>query len=116
MTCSADQTLTTDTSGTDVNGSCTNKAGLSTDAAPLTVKLDKSQPDRGPLDHRREPSAPNGWYVDDVTVHTSGADNVSDPTICTDDQFQTDDTTGADLQRQLHQRRRPDPGRQRRST
>jgi hypothetical protein len=93
VTCSSDQTLTTDTDGTDVNGSCTNKAGLSTDAAALTVKLDKSNPTAN-LSITAGTLGDNGWYVNDVTVHTSGADNVSDPTVCTEDQHQTTDTTG----------------------
>ena len=93
VTCSDDQTLTTDTDGTDVNGSCTNKAGLSTDAAALTVKLDKSNPTAN-LSIAAGTLGADGWYTDDVAVHTSGADNVSDPTTCTADQYQTTDTTG----------------------
>jgi hypothetical protein len=44
VTCSADQSQTAETSGTLFNGSCTNDAGLSTDADSLTVKLDKTAP------------------------------------------------------------------------
>ena len=44
VTCTADQFLTTETTGDVFNGSCTNGAGLSTNAAPLTVKLDKTDP------------------------------------------------------------------------
>ena len=36
----------------------------------------------------------NDWYVGDVTVTTSGSDDVSTPVICTADQHLTDDTTG----------------------
>ena len=64
-----------------MNGSCTNAAGLSTNAAPLTVKLDKSNPTAN-LSITAGTLGANGWYVDDVTVHASGADNVSDPTSC----------------------------------
>ena len=91
VTCSRDQQLTTDTPGTAVNGSCTNAAGLSTDAAVLTVKLDKSNPTAN-LSITGGTLGSNGWYTDDVTVHTSGADNVSNPTTCSADQFQTTDT------------------------
>ncbi|HZB00905.1 MAG TPA: PxKF domain-containing protein, partial [Actinomycetota bacterium] len=44
VTCTADQFQTTETAGETFNGSCTNDAGLSTNAASLTVKLDKTAP------------------------------------------------------------------------
>lgn len=44
VTCTADQLQTTETAGAVFNGSCTNDAGLTTAAAPLTVKLDKTAP------------------------------------------------------------------------
>ena len=44
VTCTADVNLTDDTTGTVVTGSCTNAAGLTTAAAPLTIKIDKSAP------------------------------------------------------------------------
>ena len=43
-TCSIDQYQTTETAEQVFNGSCTNDAGLTTNAAPLTVKLDKTAP------------------------------------------------------------------------
>ncbi|MBX7111434.1 MAG: hypothetical protein K1X87_06250, partial [Dehalococcoidia bacterium] len=48
VTCTADQQQTTDTAGQVFNGSCTNDAGLKADAAPLTVKLDKTPPTLSP--------------------------------------------------------------------
>lgn len=42
--CTSDQTLTTDSAGTVFNGSCTDQAGNNANAAPLTVKLDKTAP------------------------------------------------------------------------
>ncbi len=42
--CTGDQSQTTSTDGEVFNGSCTNNAGLTTNAAPLTVKLDKVAP------------------------------------------------------------------------
>ncbi len=93
VTCSADQTFTTDTLSTAVPGACTNAAGLSTDAAPLTFKLDTTDPSAN-LSVTSGDAGANGWYTSDVTVHTSGADNVSEPVDCTTDQQQVDDTPG----------------------
>jgi hypothetical protein len=42
--CTAPQTLSSDTTGTLVTGSCTNGAGLVGTAAPLTVRLDRTAP------------------------------------------------------------------------
>jgi hypothetical protein len=47
VTCTADQYQTTETTDTVFNGSCTNDAGLSTNATPLTIKLDKFVPTFG---------------------------------------------------------------------
>ena len=91
VTCSADQTFTTDTPSTAIAGTCTNDAGLSTDALPLTFKLDTSDPTAN-LSVTSGDMGTNGWYTSDVTVHTSGADNVSEPVECTADQQQVDDT------------------------
>jgi hypothetical protein len=44
VTCTADQSQTTDTTGTEFNGTCTNDAGLSTNAAPLLIKRDSTPP------------------------------------------------------------------------
>jgi hypothetical protein len=92
VTCSADQSQTTETAGAVFNGSCTNGAGLSTNAAPLTVKLDKTGPSAslsaaGTLGN-------NGWYTSNVTISTSGSDSISSPVSCTAAQSQTSDTTG----------------------
>ncbi|TAK20684.1 MAG: choice-of-anchor C family protein [Chloroflexota bacterium] len=43
-TCTANQTQTSETVGTTFNGACTNQAGLTTNAAPLTVKVDQTAP------------------------------------------------------------------------
>jgi hypothetical protein len=94
VTCTEDAVLTTDTSGTPVNGSCTNAAGLSTAAAPLTVKLDKSDPTAN-LSVTAGTLGAAGWYTSAVTIHASGSDSVSEPVACTDDQFQAADTAGA---------------------
>ena len=93
VTCTADQTLSSETTGTVVNGSCTNDAGLKTDAAPLTIKIDKTAPTGVALSVIGGTLGANGWYTSDVTVHTSGADSISGVT-CTADQYQTTETTG----------------------
>ena len=43
-TCTADQTINMESSSITVNGSCTNQAGITADAAPLTLKIDKTGP------------------------------------------------------------------------
>jgi len=93
VTCSPDQFLTSETTGVVFQGSCTNDAGLSANAATLTVKLDKTGPSAalsviGTLGN-------NNWYVSDVTIKTAGSDSISSPTICTGDQSQTTDTANA---------------------
>jgi hypothetical protein len=92
VSCTADQPQTSETNGTEFNGSCTNQAGLSTDAAPLTVKLDESGPSANLAATGDQGN--NGWYIGDVTVSTSGSDSISGPTTCTANQSQTTDTTG----------------------
>jgi hypothetical protein len=93
VTCSDDQSQTMDTAGHTFDGSCTNDAGLSTDATSLTVKLDKTGPSAG-LSVTAGTLGTNGWYTSDVTVHTSGADSLSSPVTCDGDQYQTTETTG----------------------
>ena len=93
VTCTADQNQTTETAGQALNGSCTNDAGLTSNAVPLTVKLDKTGPTAtlsasGTLGN-------NGWYTSDVTISASGNDTISNPTACTADQSQTVDTASA---------------------
>lgn len=92
VVCSSPVTLMGDTGGTVVNGSCTDAAGLTTNATSLTVKIDESNPTA-----ELAPSGTagaNGWYTSPVSVATNGADNVSNPTLCTGPQSFTDDTTG----------------------
>ena len=93
LSCTAAQHQTAETNGTVFNGSCTNQAGRSATAAPLTVKLDKTGPSAA-LAVTAGTLGANGWYTSDVTVATSGSDSVSGPVICTADQQQTDETTG----------------------
>jgi hypothetical protein len=94
VTCTADQTQTSETAGTEFNGSCTNDAGLSTNATPLTIKVDKTGP-TATLGVSAGTAGANGWYTSNVTVHTSGSDSISGPVTCTADQAQTTETAGA---------------------
>jgi hypothetical protein len=94
VTCTAPQTLTSDTAGTTVNGSCTNQAGLKTDAAALTVKLDKTPP-TATLAVTAGTQGANGWHTSSVALTTTGADSISGPVVCTGPQYQTTETTGA---------------------
>ena len=76
VTCTPDQLQTTETAGQTFNGSCTNNAGLSTNAAPLTVKLDKTAPvitDLGPTTAANG----NGWYQTDVVNQFKASDALS---------------------------------------
>ncbi len=92
VTCTADVILSDDTAGSTVNGSCTNQAGLSTDASAVTVKLDQTDPSAhvalaGTL-------GTNGWYVSNVVATTLGSDTVSEPVECTDPHTYATDGTG----------------------
>jgi HYR domain len=76
-TCSADQHLLADSPGTVFHGSCTNQAGLTTVADPLTVKRDTAAPtitDEGPVS---EATGDAGWYTSPVTNRFKAADGTS---------------------------------------
>jgi hypothetical protein len=92
VVCTAAQIVSTETAGTTLNGSCTNDAGLTTAATPLTVKLVKSAPTVTLT--ATGTSGANGWHTSDVTVHTAGIDTIASPLTCTPDQAQTSETTG----------------------
>ena len=94
VTCTADAVQGTETAGSDLHGSCTNDAGLTTQAPALIVKLDKTPPSAALSVTAGTPGA-NGWYTSDVTVHASGTDSISSPVVCTPDQFQATETAGA---------------------
>ncbi|MGH7893884.1 MAG: hypothetical protein ACREQL_04400, partial [Candidatus Binatia bacterium] len=98
VSCTADQFQTTETTGVTFNGSCTNDAGLTTDAAPLTIKLDKSAPN-APTGHRTPDANGAGWNNSSVTVSfTDNGDNgPSDIASCTTDSSLTAETSGTDV-------------------
>ena len=93
VTCTTDQQLTNETTGQAVNGSCTNAAGLTTQANQLTVKIDTTGPTAA-LTITAGTLGTNGWYITDVTITTTGTDTISGPTTCTDAQMFSDETTG----------------------
>ena len=79
VTCTDDQVLATDTPGISVQGACSNRAGLSTNASPLTIKLDKTAPTITVI-------APNtGAYTLNATVASAYAcaDDTSGISTCT---------------------------------
>jgi len=86
VTCAADQFQTAETIGFVFNGSCANDAGLVTNAASLTVKLDKTAPTiaiTSPVDFAVESV---GLVLDfSATDNISGIDtssaNVDDGTV-----------------------------------
>jgi len=92
ITCTANQFQTAETTGTAFNGQCTNDAGLSADATPLMVKLDKTAPTGVTLTPFGTLGF-NNWYTSDVTIKTSGTDTISNPISCSLDQLQMTDTT-----------------------
>ena len=77
-TCTPDQYLTDDSTGTVFEGSCTNQADLLTDAASLTVKRDTVAPtivDEGAVGGT---AGANGWYTSSVTNRFTATDSTSD--------------------------------------
>src|SRR5439155_915002 len=90
--CTSDQFQNDETTGVTFNGSCTNDAGLTTYATPLDVKLDKTGPSAS-LSASGAHGA-HGWFIDVVTVSTTGADSISDPVTCTATQHQMAETSG----------------------
>ena len=70
--CTTGSGLTAETSGTDVSGTCTDKAGNTSAIAKVTVKIDKTKP---VITGGRTPAAnANGWNNTDVTVNFTCAE------------------------------------------
>ena len=85
VNCTADQQQTAETTGAVFNGSCTNQAGLTTNAAPLTVKLDEN----APTTTATPTPAPNlsGWNNTNVSVALACADSFS---LCASTEYNLD--------------------------
>lgn len=93
VTCGADQVITAEGT-TLVSGSCTNDAGLSTDAAPLSVMIDKSVPSNVIGNAARTPDS-NGWYNHAVTMSFTGQDAVSGIASCSSATYSGPDSASA---------------------
>jgi hypothetical protein len=73
--CTADQAYGgPDTSGFDITGSCTDKAGNSSGPNTYTVKYDTKNPT---VDGISPPPKPTGWYTAPVTFSFIGSDGTS---------------------------------------
>jgi hypothetical protein len=71
VTCTPNQVQSTDTTGTAFNGSCTNAAGLTTNAAPLTVKRDATAPLLNPV------VSPNPVVLNGTATSAAGASDAT---------------------------------------
>jgi large repetitive protein len=82
-TCTADQPYTgNDTTGTTINGFCTDKAGNRTDS-PYTVKYDATAPQLTAAPSRG--ADVNGWHNHELTIRFPGSDATSQIEVCTPD-------------------------------
>ena len=87
-------TVNTDTAGVTLTCTATSVGGISSQS--VTIKLDKTGPSASLTVTAGTPGA-HDWYTSDVTVSTSGSDDVSGPVTCTADQYQTIETAGTDF-------------------
>ncbi len=60
--CTPDQSFTSETAGTVVNGSCTDDAGLVGNAPPLMIGIDKTAPTAAISISPASPDGVEGWY------------------------------------------------------
>ena len=87
---SGDQTLTSETAGSDVVGSASDRVG-NTASKTVSVRIDQTPPTiagvatTGPNE--------NSWYRGKVTVHFTCVDRLSDVATCSDDVVLTEDGT-----------------------
>jgi hypothetical protein len=71
-----------DNGSASVSGTCTDKAGNTSDAVPFGVKYDATAPVATGATPARPPNA-NGWYKDPVSISFSGTDDTSRIASCT---------------------------------
>jgi hypothetical protein len=93
-TASGPTTLSSEGANQSVQGSCTDLAGNSSTHTVGSINIDKTAPTNVQLTVTGGILGNAGWYVSDVTVHTTGVESLSGPLTCTADQVQTSDTTG----------------------
>ncbi|MBX7112182.1 MAG: hypothetical protein K1X87_10120, partial [Dehalococcoidia bacterium] len=79
--CTSNQTFAANTAGTTVNGSCTDNAGNSAGNS-IEIKIDLTDPVPTMLITSGTLGL-NNWYTTDVTVDTTGTDDISGPVVCT---------------------------------
>jgi hypothetical protein len=96
--CTADQNYGgPDTSGIDISGSCTDKAGNSSGLKSYTVKYDATAPGLVPQPSRG--SDVNGWYNHALTISFPGIDGTSGLANCSPDQpYSAPDSSNATVQ------------------
>jgi hypothetical protein len=94
VTCDADQTVSTDTDSTTINGSCTNAAGLA-GSGSLAIKRDTVGPVGVSVAADRGPDA-GGYYNQPFTATWSATSDVtSGIASCTGRGYNGPDTTGS---------------------
>ncbi len=95
LSCTPSSTLTAETAGTAVTGTCTDNAGNVSDASSLTVKIDKSAPNAPIASATPAPNA-SGWNNTDVTVAfaSAGDNGPSGVLSCTASSTLTAETAG----------------------
>src|SRR5512132_1960078 len=96
--CTADQAYGgPDTSGFDITGSCTDKAGNSSGPKTYTVKYDATAPALFPQPSRG--ADVNGWYNHALSVGFPGSDGASGIATCSPDQpYSAPDSNSATVQ------------------
>ena len=80
VTCTGSSSLTSETAGTVVSGTCTDAAGNTSTAASATVKIDTTTPTI--VGSRTPGPNVNGWNNTDVTVSFSCSDELSGINSC----------------------------------
>ena len=94
--CTSAVTLTTETAGTNVSGSCTDNAGNVSLATSVTVKIDKTAP-INVVGAAARPADHNDWFTSPVNVNFSGVDALSGIASCTTVAFSGPDGSGVSV-------------------
>jgi hypothetical protein len=75
--CTPNQSLTNETAGRLVNGSCTDNAGLVGNAPPLMIGIDKTAPTVAINISPASPDGLEGWYKRPPRLLVTGTDSIS---------------------------------------